>query len=324
MPSQAVVAGHLCLDLIPTFEAGDQLPTPGQLVQVGPAILSTGGPVSNVGLALHHLGVDTRLMGKVGDDAMGRVVLDLVRRRDPKLAEGIIVAPGETTSFTIVLSPPGRDRSFLHCPGANDTFCARDLDLAAIAETRIFHFGYPPIMAQMYAHDGAELAEIFRAVKRLGVTTSLDLAMVDPNSAAGRADWEKILRATLPNVDLFMPSIEELLLLLRRPEFEQLSARGSLVEQITPALLHAYTAELLAWGAKIICLKLGHRGLYLANRRRRAGRTARPRRAQPGKPVGGSRIVGARFSGRAFRRRHRLGRRDVRGIPRHAALGMRA
>ncbi len=262
---QAVVAGHLCLDIIPTFTAPDaeELPAPGQLSQVGQAILSTGGLVSNTGLALHRLGVSTRLIGKVGDDAFGKIVLDLIRAQDPELSDGIIVARGEATSYSIVLSLPNRDRSFLHCPGANDTFCASDLDADDIAPARLFHFGYPPIMAQMYRHNGRELAEIFRAVKDLGVTTSLDMAMVDPRSAAGQADWQTILRATLPHVDIFLPSIEEALLLLWRSEFERLSGRGALLDQITPALLHELSSTLLAWGAKIVGFKMGNRGMYL-------------------------------------------------------------
>lgn len=262
---QAVVAGHICLDLIPTFDICDtcDLPAPGQLVQVGRAILSTGGCVANTGLALHQLGVPTHLMGKVGDDEFGRAVLDLIRARDSHLADGIIVASGQATSYSIVLSLPHRDRSFLHCPGANDTFCAGDLNLDEIAPARLFHFGYPPIMAQMYRDRGRELAAIFRAVKDLDVTTSLDLAMVDPSSLAGQADWPTILRAALPNVDIFLPSIEETLRLLWRSEFERMTARGALLDQITPTLLHELSSTLLAWGAKIVGFKLGHRGMYL-------------------------------------------------------------
>ena len=55
-----VVAGHICLDIIPTFaqRAGGvaELFNPGALIEVGPVVLSTGGAVSNTGLALHkHL-----------------------------------------------------------------------------------------------------------------------------------------------------------------------------------------------------------------------------------------------------------------------------
>ncbi len=263
MPSQVVVAGHFCLDLIPAFSAGTELPAPGQLVPVGAAIFSTGGTVSNTGVALHILGVDTQLRGKVGDDPFGQIVLDLIRARGPKLADGILIAPGETTSYTIVLNLPGRDRSFLYYPGANDTFRVSDLDLDAIARARLFHFGYPSLLRLMYENDGVELRELFRTVKGLGVTTSLDMAMIDPSSLAARANWAEILGATLPYVDVFLPSIEEMLLFLRRAEFEWLSARGSVLEQLTPSLVHEFAEQLLAWGPKIVGLKMGTRGLYL-------------------------------------------------------------
>ena len=63
---EVVVAGHICLDVIPGLTQAPDL-TPGRLVVVGPSAVSTGGPVGNVGLALHRLGVPVRLMGKIGD-----------------------------------------------------------------------------------------------------------------------------------------------------------------------------------------------------------------------------------------------------------------
>ncbi len=282
-PFQVVIAGHLCLDIIPTFsaEAGrdDPLPAPGQLRQVGPALVATGGPVSNVGLALHRLGIGTRLVGKVGDDALGRVVLELIRAHDPELAAGIVVAPGQATSYSIVLNLPDRDRSFLHCPGANDTFCAADLKMDEIAPGRLFHFGYPPIMARMYQGGGSELAAVLHAAKELNLTTSLDMAMVDPDSPAGQADWQAILRTALPSVDLFLPSIEETLLLLWRSEFDRLAGRGPLLAQITLPLLHELSTTLLGWGAKMVGFKMGRRGMYL--RTAGAGRLAELGKAAP-------------------------------------------
>jgi len=73
---KAVVAGHLCLDIIPglsdlALESGTDFFVPGKVRLIGPATLSTGGPVSNTGLALVRLGIDTALMGKVGDDPLG-------------------------------------------------------------------------------------------------------------------------------------------------------------------------------------------------------------------------------------------------------------
>ena len=83
--AEAVVAGHICLDIIPQIvrrEGGlKALLAPGKLVDVGPATLSTGGAVSNTGLALHRLGLPTRLMGKIGDDGLGQTILELLRRQ---------------------------------------------------------------------------------------------------------------------------------------------------------------------------------------------------------------------------------------------------
>ena len=99
---EVVVAGHICLDIIPSLEQRqgslDKLLVPGTLVKVGPAVVSTGGAVSNTGIALHRLGVPTRLMGKVGDDILGRAILDVLRSHNPALADGMIVARGEPSS----------------------------------------------------------------------------------------------------------------------------------------------------------------------------------------------------------------------------------
>ena len=63
-----------------------------------------------------------RLVAKVGNDPLGRIVRDRVASLSPELAKGITAVDGETTSYCFVLNPPGMDRIFLHCPGANDTF----------------------------------------------------------------------------------------------------------------------------------------------------------------------------------------------------------
>lgn len=266
---QAVVAGHICLDIIPRIESAGPEPflahlQPGRLVEIGAAAFSTGGPVSNTGLALHKLGIPTWLMGKVGADFMGQVVRQIVASFSPALSGGMIIDAASSTSYTIILNPPGVDRVFLHCPGANQTFCADDIDHHKVAQADLFHFGYPPLMRRMYEQGGAELARIMRRAKLAGALTSLDMAVPDPDSPAGRADWPEIFRATLPFVDFFLPSIEELLFCLDRPLYEQLTMGGSnLLDQITPDLLSDIGGKLLDMGVKLAVIKLGERGLYL-------------------------------------------------------------
>lgn len=278
---QAVVAGHVCLDIIPELESpsDDSLETllvPGHLTIVGPALLATGGAVSNTGLALDRLGIETHLMGKVGDDVFGRAVLTLIGEHAPGLADGMIVDGTTSTSYSIVLSPPGVDRIFLHSPGANDTFDAEDVDYELVAAASLFHFGYPPVMRRMFQDDGAQLEETFRRAKLEGVTTSLDMALPDPEAEAGRVDWLAVLGRVLPYVDLFLPSFEEILYMLRRKTYEESRQRSSgadLAGHVTPALVSDVGEELLDLGATVVGLKLGDRGLYV-----RTGGVARIKR----------------------------------------------
>lgn len=265
-----VVAGHICLDMIPEFgqaetSLGDLL-VPGKLINVGRLTTATGGPVSNTGLALHRLGFSVRLMGKVGDDVVGRAIMELVRQRDPKLAEGMIVTQESPSSYTVVISPPGVDRVFLHCPGANDTFGPEDVDYAKLEGARLFHFGYPPLMRRMFADGGEELASLLSHAKERRVTTSLDMARPDPASEAGRADWRTILERALPHVDVFLPSFDETLFMLDRERFEQIqqaSAGEDLNVQADGVLLRDLADELIAMGAAVVGFKLGTQGLYL-------------------------------------------------------------
>ncbi|MGD0165873.1 MAG: carbohydrate kinase family protein [Gaiellaceae bacterium] len=286
-PRGAVVAGHICLDVIPDLDA---LPEgsfyesfrPGRLIEVGAAELSTGGPVSNAGLALHILGIPTRLVGKVGADSFGRVVREIVDSYGAGLATGIKVDASTSTPYSVIVSPPGVDRLFLHHPGAASTFGLDDVDFDELDEAALFHFGYPPLMRRMYRDGGRELVELFERVRTSGITTSLDLSYPDPVSDSGRASWRQILSAVLPFVDVFAPSAEELLFMMRRELFEELSARESVASQVTPALLHELGEELIALGVGVAAIKLGERGLYLiTGTRERIGALGRAHPSDP-------------------------------------------
>ena len=252
------VAGHICLDIIPAMEGPARRSAgslaPGKLYAIGPAVISTGGAVANTGIALHRLGLPVRLLGKVGDDLFGQAILEILRAHGRQLGGSMIVSRGATTSYTVVINPPGVDRTFLHCPGANDTFCAADVADSSLAGCRLLHFGYPPLMRRMYADGGRELQRLLARAKRLGLTTSLDMAMPDPNSQAGRCDWRAILAGVLPHVDFFLPSLEEMIQMLGwKPAGS--SVDGGLLGRVADKLLH--------WGAAAVVLKLGNDGLYL-------------------------------------------------------------
>ena len=268
---KVVVAGCLCLDITPEFhdsqekrKTASEWFLPGKLLQVGEASIHTGGAVANTGLAFRHFGADVSLMGKVGNDAFGKLVLDILNRHGG--SRGAAVSEECSTAYTIVLAPPGVDRIFFHNPGANDTFGLRDINFDEIAGADLFHLGYPTIMRRMFEHP-EELLEIYRRVKELGVKTSLDLTLIEEDCDAAHTDWKKLFQKLLPSVDFSVPSAEEICFLIDKERYHEWIERASgrdltevldIEKDITPL-----ADRLLQWGAGSVLIKCGVKGLYL-------------------------------------------------------------
>jgi len=250
-----VVAGHICLDLIPEIttrkSSMEELLVPGKLLSVGPVTTATGGAVANTGLALHRLGLPVRLVGKIGVDPFGDVLLSILSRHGQHLKEYMVADPRTATSYSIVLNPPGIDRVFLHCSGANDSFGAPDIRPLHLAGASIFHFGYPPLMRRLYDDGGTELELIFHKARAAGLITSLDMAHPDPDSEAGRVNWKLLLRRVLPQVDIFQPSYDELAFMLGEDADSSLESAARMAKWVLEA------------GASICVVKMGAQGLYL-------------------------------------------------------------
>lgn len=264
-----VSAGHICLDIIPKFLVEGKpdmgkLFLPGKLINMGEVKVSTGGPVSNTGLGMHILGTNARFMGKVGDDFFGHGVLQLLEQYNA--ADSMTVVKGEQTSYTIVVIPGDVDRIFLHHTGTNDTFCSEDVNYDVVGQGRLFHLGYPPLMRGLYSNDGAELINTFKRAKETGVTTALDMSLPDPTSESGKVNWKKVLEGLLPYVDIFLPSGEEALFMLRRETYDKLAQRSKgseMLDEMDAELLDSVASEILELGSKVAVVKLAHRGMFL-------------------------------------------------------------
>ncbi len=266
---EVVVAGHTCLDILPTLPEGEHeladVLAPGKLRQVGPLALATGGAAPNTGLALQRLGTPVRIVGKVGDDFVGRAILAQIAAQAEALAEDMVVISDAASSYTIILSSPGLDRTFFHYPGPNDTFGAADILPAALEGARLLHFGYPTLMRRMYRDGGRELVTLLGRARQSGLVTSLDVTQPDPDSEAGRVDWQALLTEALPQVDIFLPSVEEALWMLDRGRHRALAKNSGtdLPGALDGALLNNLASRALDLGATLVGLKLGDQGLYL-------------------------------------------------------------
>lgn len=265
---KAVVAGHICLDITPVFPkqpagtAGKVL-APGSLIHMDGVDVHTGGAVANTGLAMKKLGGNVRLMGKVGKDAFGGIVKNILG--EYMAGDALIEAEDAETSYTVALAIPGIDRIFLHDPGANDTFCREDLDMTLIREADLFHFGYPTLMKKMYENGADEFLALLRSVKETGIAVSLDLAAIDPDSDAAAQDWRSILAKALPLVDFFVPSVEELCYILDEERYRSWKERAlgrDVTEVLTMEDISPLGQQALEMGAKVVLIKCGAPGIY--------------------------------------------------------------
>lgn len=272
-----IAAGHVCVDITPMFPRKNvfqnlsEILIPGQLIQMDGVSIHTGGSVANTGLALKKLGCDCLLLGKIGEDALGQMITEIFSQYGGR---GLIADPKTATSYTVVIAVPGIDRLFLHDPGANDTFVSADIPDSVWEEAVLFHFGYPPLMKSMYENGGEELIKIFRRAKSHGLATSLDLAAVDPRSPAGEADWRRILEGVLPYVDFFVPSFEELCLMLDPVRYARLTGRGGDITEGLAVMEEAgpLSEKILKMGARVALIKCGTSGmLYHTAGRRELG-----------------------------------------------------
>ena len=269
MKKKIIAAGHICLDITPVFPDNkigkiNDILSPGKLIQMGSADVHTGGSVANTGLGMKILGADVELMGKIGNDAFGNMILTILRKYGAD--EHMIIADDATTSYSVVLAIPGIDRIFLHHPGANDTFSASDISHEQLSVASLLHFGYPPLMRSIYKDAGEELLNIMKTAKSMGVATSLDMAMVDAQTTAGQSNWKLILEKVLPYVDFFVPSVEELCFMIDKSKFEELQNRAN-GGDITDVLdIEKDVRPLADWciskGARVILIKCGTPGIY--------------------------------------------------------------
>ncbi len=266
----AVIAGYVCIDMTPRFRkahAGfgfSDIFKPGALIEAGALEISLGGAVSNTGIAMKKFGRNVRLAGLVGSDPLGQMASNLLDAHG--LSEGVRRCDAACTAYSIVLCPPGTDRMFLENPGCNAVYASEHVDYDAVSRGRLFHFGYPPLMEKIYADDGAELERIFRKAKESGAVTSLDMTLPDPHSAAGGLDWNKILSKVLPHVDIFVPSIEEVLYMTDRDRHREIRAEtegNDFVDGVPEEVFGETAGKLLDTGVSIALMKAGHRGLYL-------------------------------------------------------------
>ena len=266
----AVIAGYLCVDMVPGFQKTEQatgisgLFKPGTLIEIDGLDFSLGGVVANTGMAMKKFNQKVFLNGLIGNDLVGKIAREWLDKY--QLSEGIQTTERDGTAFGIVIAPSGVDRIFLESPGCSKIFDTTFIDFEAISQSRLFHFGYPPLLRQFYLKHGDQLLSMFSRVQKMGVITSLDFSLPDLQSESGKQDWPQIMQRVLPYTDIFVPSLEEVLQILMPDEYAKiLSAAGNaeILDLIPITTIRKIGQMIIDSGVKILLIKAGHLGIYL-------------------------------------------------------------
>ena len=131
-----VALGELLIDFAHKSSDGAGYPT---------LAAQPGGAPGNFLAALQRYGCSTALIGKVGDDAFGHLLLETLRTHGIETRGVVTDASVFTTLAFVTLDATGnREFSFARKPGADTCLTADEVDGALIDEARVFHFGPPP------------------------------------------------------------------------------------------------------------------------------------------------------------------------------------
>jgi sugar/nucleoside kinase (ribokinase family) len=214
----------------------DEVPPRGALELVDEISLHAGGCALNTASALVRLGLEARVVGKVGVDPFGDFILKLLDERGVD-RRGVLQDSAVSTSATVVLVDSAGERTFLHLPGANGELRREELDEDALFSGRALHVAGALVMPEL---DGSPTAGILEEAKARGLTTSLDTVW----DATGR--WERLL-PSLPHLDLFVPSLAEGSAISHEPEPESVAA------------------WLRERGVGTVAIKLGAEGCFVAS-----------------------------------------------------------
>ena len=166
-----------------------------------------GGAPANFLAALTRYGCRTALIGKVGDDMFGRLLVETVRSAGID-TRGILMDPDVFTTLAFVsLDESGnRDFSFARKPGADTCLRPEEVDGALLREARVFHFGTLSLTDEPAA-----------SATRSAVQTAKDahlLISVDPNLRKplwkSEADAKAAIEWSLRQADIVKISDEEI------------------------------------------------------------------------------------------------------------------
>ena len=210
-------------------------PGKGELEQVNGITLHNGGNAMTAAINLKKLGVESSMVGMVGNDMFGEFLKKKLDESGVN-TNGLKISDSAQTSVSVVILDGDGERSFLHCTGTNGVLRESDICYSEIEKCdAVFLTG----TYLMDTFDGEETKLFLKKCKEMGKTTFLDVCW----DAKGK--WGELLDMSMPYIDFFMPSIDE----------AKLIAGKDTPDDIADVFMSK--------GVKNVIIKLGSKGSYI-------------------------------------------------------------
>ncbi|WP_028216449.1 sugar kinase [Paraburkholderia oxyphila] len=214
-----------------------------------------GGDTSNFAIAAARQGARTGFVSAVGDDQFGRLLLDLWTREGVDTSTVRVDASAPTGVYFVSHGPNGHAFDYLRKGSAASRYASADLPLATLAAARVLHLSGISVAIGEAACDAAFAAIEHARANGVQVSFDTNLRLKLWPLARARAVMTEVLRVT----DICLPSWDDVAVLTG------LDDRDAIVD------------HLLSLGSRVVALKLGKEGAYVA--------TPHERRLVPGRVV---------------------------------------
>jgi sugar/nucleoside kinase (ribokinase family) len=230
--------GDLVLDIV--SNPLSRLPGPGESMLTDKIACFPGGNALNTAVALRRMGDPVTMAGSIGDDALGKLLLE--KLSDLGLdTRGVTRKPGGTTPATFIMRAAGEDRRFISTLGVGADFTGEDLAQDLIPRGGIVLIGG---YLKLPAWNDDALVAFLREVRARNSRVVFNVCVVQNNGV----DPRRCLRL-LKYTDVFVPNEDE-------------------ARTITGESTLARQAQVLRQaGARRVVITRGQQGLYAQDAR---------------------------------------------------------
>jgi len=227
-----LVIGSLNADLV---VRAPRFPAPGETIQGEDLATIPGGKGANQAVAAARLGAQVAMIGRVGSDAFGSMLIENLRQNRVDASRVLPDENAATGTAIIVVNADGQN-SIVLSPGANGKITPADIKPASIPPATLLLLQFEiPLETVVYAA---------RLAKEKGLRVLL-------NPAPARPVPEELLGLC----DLLLPNETELALLTGEPVGDLASAEAA-------------ARRLVRRGARNVIVTLGENGALLVNEER--------------------------------------------------------